>query len=519
MASNTESDLEDEVEDVTEEVGRDVIIVESVNAKGKSKESAVWLYFEKMEERLERTGSHRVANCKECGKGIKVVKGNTSNLMSHLKTKHSKIYEEVRRKTDEKHKSKQSSSQSSVLKRHAQQSLPGMAAKKTKLDSNSVLHKKITRGIAGRHTGVNIASCLKQILRDFTIDQAAVSAVITDNASNMDLASRLGEWNSRHCFGHTLQLAIDDGIKMSPGIREMIKSTKAIVAFYNRSTKDTERLTELQEQLSLPKHKLLSDYPTRWNSTYYMLTRLLEQKPAITIMCASSAGPRLRKNVIDDDETQVPDDYDETQVPESQGSSVPTSEESQQVVVGLIASIKRRWLNHEEDRIYSICTLLDPRFKEVCFTNAALVRAKRLLLSMMRALTQGDSVTSSASVVNDDQEDVPIKKKECLLDSFDELKKKKSTDLSTNQDKDEKELSLYCSAEYIDRKENPLGWWKGNKSHFPTLARIAREYLAIPAMSTPSAKLLSAAGYISSQRRSRLSGENLNQLVFLNKNL
>ena len=71
-----------------------------------------------------------MANCKECGKGIKVVKGNTSKLKSHLKTKHSKIYEEVRRKTDEKRKSKQSSSQSSVLKRYTQQSLPGMAAKK-----------------------------------------------------------------------------------------------------------------------------------------------------------------------------------------------------------------------------------------------------------------------------------------------------------------------------------------------------------------------------------------------------
>ena len=119
-----------------------------------------------------------------------------------------------------------------------------------------------------------------------------------------------------------------------------------------------------------------------------MLTRLLEQKPAITVMCASSVGPRvslsasewcmmseliqilqpleeatrklsteqrlscskvipllnallfeLRKNVLDDDETQVADD-DETQVPESQGSSVPRSEESQQVVAGLIASIE-----------------------------------------------------------------------------------------------------------------------------------------------------------------------------------
>ena len=529
MASNTESDHE--VEE-TEEAGPDVMIVESVNAKGKSKESAVWLYFQKTGERSgSQSQAQHVANCKECGKSIKVVKGNTSNLMSHLKSRHSKIYEEVRRKTDEKRKSKQPSSQSRVLKRHTQQSLPGIAAKKAKLDSSSTLHKKITRGIAGmmihdfqpysfvedrgfselmqqlepryqiphrttfsrsvvpsmykeakkevesklsdvlqsknkmslttdmwtseandaylgltchfltadfelvslclavepftgRHTGVNIAACLKQILRDFSIDLAAVSAVITDNASNMDLASHLGEWNSRHCFGHTLQLAIDDGIKMSPGIQEMIKTAKAIVAFYNRSTKGTERLTELQEQLSLTKHKLLSDCPTRWNSTYYMLTRLLEQKPAITVMCASSVGPRvslsasewcmmseliqilqpleeatrelsteqrvscskvipllnallfeLRKNVLDDDETQVADD-DETQVPESQGSSVPRSEESQQVVAGLIASIERRWLNYEEDRIYSISTLLDPRFKEVCFSNASLVRAK-----------------------------------------------------------------------------------------------------------------------------------------------
>ena len=40
MASNTESKLEDKVEE-TEEAGPDVMIVESVNAKGKSKESAV----------------------------------------------------------------------------------------------------------------------------------------------------------------------------------------------------------------------------------------------------------------------------------------------------------------------------------------------------------------------------------------------------------------------------------------------------------------------------------------------
>ena len=119
----------------------------------------------------------------------------------------------------------------------------------------------------------------------------------------------------------------------------------------------------------------------------------------------------LRKNVVDD-ETQVSND-NETQVPESQGSSVSSSEESQQVIAGLIELIECRWLNYEGDRIYSICALLDPRFKDVCFTNAALIRAKRLLLSIMCPITQGDLLASSTSVANDgdDEEDVPIRKK------------------------------------------------------------------------------------------------------------
>ena len=54
----------------------------------------------------------------------------------------------------------------------------------------------------GRHTSANIVSCLKQFLSNYNIDQAAVSAVVIDNAYNMDLALCLGEWSSRHCFGH-----------------------------------------------------------------------------------------------------------------------------------------------------------------------------------------------------------------------------------------------------------------------------------------------------------------------------
>jgi len=111
MASNTELEMEDEVEE-TEDARLDVMIVKSDNAKGKSKQSAVRLHFEKTEESSGTwSQAQHVATCNECWKSIKVVKGNTSYLISHLKMRHSKIYEEVRQKTDEKHKSKQSSSQ------------------------------------------------------------------------------------------------------------------------------------------------------------------------------------------------------------------------------------------------------------------------------------------------------------------------------------------------------------------------------------------------------------------------
>ena len=40
--------------------------------------------------------------------------------------------------------------------------------------------------------------------------------------------------------------------------------------------------SQVQSQLGLPKHNLMQDVAARWNSSYYMLERLVEQKKAIT---------------------------------------------------------------------------------------------------------------------------------------------------------------------------------------------------------------------------------------------
>jgi zinc finger BED domain-containing protein 4 len=49
------------------------------------------------------------------------------------------------------------------------------------------------------------------------------------------------------------------------------------VAFVHQSNVASESLTNKQINTGLPKHKLIQDMPIRWNSSYLMLERLLEQ--------------------------------------------------------------------------------------------------------------------------------------------------------------------------------------------------------------------------------------------------
>ena len=131
----------------------------------------------------------------------------------------------------------------------------------------------------------------------------------------------------------------------------------------------------------------------------------------------------LQKNVVDDDETQVL---------ETQDSSAPISKDCKQVVLGLIHSIETRWIDYENDDIYSISKLLDLRFKEVPFIASALDRAKKLLLTLMKRfrvnVDDAHSSTDNPIYVISDSESTQADsaEKKSLWNSFEEeLKKKK----------------------------------------------------------------------------------------------
>ena len=72
------------------------------------------------------------------------------------------------------------------------------------------------------------------------------------------------------------------------------------------------------------------------------------------------------------------------------------------------------------------------------------------------------------------------------------------------------EPNIPCTADALD-------WWEEKCSCYPLLAGIAVKYLCIPGTSVPSEWLFSKAGELISHRRSALTPEHVNMILFLNK--
>lgn len=95
-------------------------------------------------------------------------------------------------------------------------------------------------------------------------------------------------WTRVQCFGHRLNLAVVNAIKDNAGVISAIESCKKACLHFAHSHKKMRLLEDAQEQLTLPKHHLIQDCPTRWGSSYAMIERFLEQEPAIRLVLSNN---------------------------------------------------------------------------------------------------------------------------------------------------------------------------------------------------------------------------------------
>lgn len=138
------------------------------------------------------------------------------------------------------------------------------------------------QNLEAAHTGDYLTQVTTDMLAGWHLSKDRVQYVLRDNAAAMVKAMRVANWPHIGCMAHTLQLAVKDALESQKGVETVIALCRRIVGHFKHSTLAYNRLVEFQKVHKVAEHRLVQDEPTRWNSTYYMLVRIKEQRPALT---------------------------------------------------------------------------------------------------------------------------------------------------------------------------------------------------------------------------------------------
>lgn len=369
-----------------------------------------------------------------------------------------------------------------------------------------------------------------------------IGITVTDNQS-IGRTLNESEHSSVQCFGHTINLIVNEAIKSQRMVQNLLSIARKICERVHRSTKAKEKLAELQKEYNLPQHQLIQDVPSKWNTSFHMLERLIEQKRAIDELSTECNFREL----ISCDQWEVMQSVCHALKPfeaASREMNTPTAALSQVIpmihilsrkidllfeetmgIDNMLKSLKEAMVSrlsstlHDPRYIYA--TLLDPRYKASLFSEEEGEQYKQDLIKELEILNS-TSEDDKALVSNGcDIEAIPSK---MSFSGTDDLwlfmaSIRQSKDTKKNVKSPEEIVVAYLEEEIVDHNCNPLTYWNLKKSSWPALTRLAVRFLGCPPSIVPSERLFNTTYENSSLSHSRLISEHLEKLIFLKVNL
>ena len=316
-----------------------------------------------------------------------------------------------------------------------------------------------------RHTAHNLLSNILSILEAWEVDKKRITCFVRDNAANITAAVREGGFAHIGCVDHTLQLAINDGLKEHV-ITELLKIVRVIVGHFHRSPAGRQLLSNVQAQLQLPEHQLSQEVCTRWNSTFYMLERFLEQRRAITtVLPDTTCSAELtisQWNIVNQLVLLLKPFEEFSREFEREDASIgliipgirlltkhvskPVITEESSVIRNvrkeLETSLETRFADIETWELHSIATLMDPRCKIKGFSSATYAEmTKSKVLEKAKEIANQLNGNSPTSGPVEEHEEVRKKKRKesSLWEEFD----KDDLDNPITLSQGERELEQY----------------------------------------------------------------------------
>ncbi|KAJ8369558.1 hypothetical protein SKAU_G00095860 [Synaphobranchus kaupii] len=216
----------------------------------------------------------------------------------------------------------------------------------------------------------------------------------------------------------------------------------------------------------------------------------------------------------------------------------------------LLEAVNRRFSSTEGEPLYSVATLVDPRYKDRYFTGAVTANdARDALMREIRkvellndgaasATTEPAASTSTEDLASVDAEPVdaePAEKvprreeaagssqsrpKSSLMALYDNiLKEQGDSGTGSNSDVALVQMQKYLKEPTISRSESPFQFWGKKHDSFPAVAAIAVRFLSAPSTSVESERLFSTTSNVVDEKRNRLTAEMTEMIIFLKKNL
>ncbi|XP_039591329.1 zinc finger BED domain-containing protein 4-like isoform X2 [Polypterus senegalus] len=423
------------------------------------------------------------------------------------------------------------------------------------LDEEYNMHRATLHAqeLPGSHTAQTINNTFEKIFQHWNIGKETVHVVLRDNARNMIKAMELCGVASLGCMAHTLQLAVNEAVLSQRTVSDCIAIGRKIVGHFKHSQVATSTPAQLNMRLGITPAHLQQDVSTRWNSTFYMLRSLLQQKQALAVYGVDNKLPAtlsplqwtLIENmltILDPCEQLTRDISRATAtaadvIPAVQAlkrfltKNVPTDHGVKTSKSTLLEAVNKRFDHIEAEPLYVLATILDPRYKDQYFTTSK-QQAREMLQEWLES-----SLDPCDSLYSPDEPQAQTTKADgksstSLLDMYAEILKENDdgtqhaglsdtvvVEMQTYPSESTLPMSPENPPENYEKTMTPLEYWNSNKYRFPHLAELARKYLSAPCTSIDSERLFSAAANVLDEKRNRLSCDKAEMLLFVKKNL
>lgn len=416
-----------------------------------------------------------------------------------------------------------------------------------------------------RHTGENIAEKMDSILKKWQIPKEKVQCIVRDAGANIKKGVSLLHVQHVDCSSHQIQLIVKEGLKAQETVVTVLTKCKKMATHFHHSNTAQGNLSTLQQRLDQPKLKILQECNTRWNSTFYMLERILKNKDSLCLYASSNNKiPQLTSQewIIVEKLICLLKPFEEI-TKELSASSVSISS-----VIPLIATLQkvmdgfelsdehvgdtinvlkqeliRRFSHLETELLFSTATFIDPRYKAKFFKiNSTQEHITNHIVDLIAdheviAPLRSSSPKAKRARLNDGVDNLGSSafqsmRRASLRDTMISLMDSSSEsegegEITSDQSPPANALHLlvrktiteYLSEKRLEKDNDPLMWWKVNEIKYELLSPVARQYLVTPPTSVPSERFFSGAGLIYTAHRNRLQGEKASKLLFLKYNI